>query len=188
MKKSPIRRTLVAATAALSLVPATLPYAQAAIVDTPVVLSAATRAAQIEKLQTTLQRADVAAQLEQLGVDADAVTQRVLQFGHPLSGSRKETVTDSRIGGPLSPCRELSLDAPNQPAPFPFHLHESRKCRRQAQTRGIARVDPPDQRLYDSFIHFPSEPAPGKRRDALIVRGPSPWHEVLRRGPQFARR
>lgn len=77
MKKSPIRRTLVAATAALSLVPATLPYAQAAIVDTPVVLSAATRAAQIEKLQTTLQRADVAAQLEQLGVDADVVTQRV---------------------------------------------------------------------------------------------------------------
>lgn len=77
MKKSPIRRTLVAVSAALTLVPASLPYAQAAIVDTPVVLSSAARAAQLEKLQATLQRAEVAAQLEQLGVSTDVVTQRV---------------------------------------------------------------------------------------------------------------
>jgi hypothetical protein len=77
MKTSPFRRGLVAATAALALVPATLPYAQAEIVDTPVVLSAASRTAQLDKLEATLQRADVAAQLEQFGVGADAVQQRL---------------------------------------------------------------------------------------------------------------
>lgn len=77
MKSTPVRRVLVSLTAALALVPATLPYAQAEILDTPAVLAAASRAAQLDKVQATLQRADVAAQLEQLGVSPEAVGERV---------------------------------------------------------------------------------------------------------------
>ncbi len=77
MPHSRLRRTLVSVTASLALVPTTLPYAHAAIIDTPAALSAASRVDQVQKLQATLQRADVAAQLEQFGVSAEQVAERV---------------------------------------------------------------------------------------------------------------
>lgn len=77
MPHSRLRRTLVSLTASLALMPAMLPYAHAEIIDTPVALSAASRGDQVQKLQATLQRADVAAQLEQFGVSAEQVAERV---------------------------------------------------------------------------------------------------------------
>ncbi len=77
MPHSRLRQTLVSVTASLALLPATLPYAHAEIIDTPAALSATSRIDQVQKLQATLQRADVAAQLEQFGVSADQVTERV---------------------------------------------------------------------------------------------------------------
>lgn len=77
MPTTPARRLLVSLTAALVLVPASLPYARAEIVDTPAVLSAVARDAQLARVQATLQRAEVAAQLERLGVEPSMVEQRV---------------------------------------------------------------------------------------------------------------
>jgi hypothetical protein len=83
MSQSRLRRTLVTITASLALVPVSLPYAQAEIIDTPAALGATThdaqlqRDAQLEKVEQTLHRADVAAQLEQLGVSAEQVAERV---------------------------------------------------------------------------------------------------------------
>jgi hypothetical protein len=77
MPQSRLRRTLVSLTASLALAPAMLPYAQAEIIDTPAVLGATTRGEQLLKVRDTLQRDDVAAQLEQLGVSADSITERV---------------------------------------------------------------------------------------------------------------
>ena len=54
MKSNPVRRALTSLTAALVLVPASLPYAQAEIVDTPAVLAAVSREAQVDRLQATL--------------------------------------------------------------------------------------------------------------------------------------
>ncbi len=77
MPQSRLCRTLVAVSASLALVPTVLPYAQAQIIDTPAVLAATTRGAHLDAVHATLQRDDVAAQLEQLGVDAASVAQRV---------------------------------------------------------------------------------------------------------------
>ena len=77
MSQSRLRRTLVSLTASLALAPALLPYAQAEIIDTPTVLGATTRDEQLNKVQDTLRRKDVAAQLEQLGVSAEMVAERV---------------------------------------------------------------------------------------------------------------
>lgn len=77
MPQSRLRRTLVSITASLALVPAVLPYAQAEIIDTPAALGQTTRDAQLDRVQETLRRQDVAAQLEQLGVSADMVAERV---------------------------------------------------------------------------------------------------------------
>ncbi len=77
MSQSRLRRTLVSLTASLALAPALLPYAQAEIIDTPTVLGATTRDEQLNKVQDTLRRKDVAAQLEQLGVSAERVAERV---------------------------------------------------------------------------------------------------------------
>jgi hypothetical protein len=77
MPQSRLRRTLVSITASLALVPAMLPYAQAEIIDTPAVLGATTRDEQLHRVQDTLRRQDVATQLEQLGVSAEMVAERV---------------------------------------------------------------------------------------------------------------
>lgn len=77
MPQSRLRRTLVSITASLALAPAVLPYAQAEIIDTPSVLGATTRHEQMQKVQDTLSRRDVAAQLEHLGVSAEMVSERV---------------------------------------------------------------------------------------------------------------
>jgi hypothetical protein len=77
MPQSRLRRTLVSLTASLALAPTMLPYAQAEIIDTPAALGQLTRDARMEKVQETLRRQDVAAQLEQLGVSADMVVERV---------------------------------------------------------------------------------------------------------------
>jgi len=77
MPQSRLHRTLVSVTASLALVPAVLPYAHAEIIDTPTVLTATTRGEQLRKVEATLQRQDVAAQLEQLGVSAERVAERV---------------------------------------------------------------------------------------------------------------
>jgi len=77
MSQSRLRRTLVSITASLALAPAMLPYAQAEIIDTPAVLAATTRDAQLHKVHDTLRRQDVATQLEQLGVSAEMVAERV---------------------------------------------------------------------------------------------------------------
>jgi hypothetical protein len=77
MPQSRLRRTLVSITASLALAPALMPYAQAEIIDTPAVLGATTRQEQMQKLQDTLARQDVANQLEQLGVSAEMVSERV---------------------------------------------------------------------------------------------------------------
>jgi hypothetical protein len=77
MPQSRLRRTLVSITASLALAPAMLPYAQAEIIDTPAVLAATTRDEQLHKVQDILRRQDVATQLEQLGVSAEMVAERV---------------------------------------------------------------------------------------------------------------
>jgi hypothetical protein len=77
MSQSRLRRTLVSITASLALVPAVMPYAQAEIIDTPAALTQVTREAQLHRVQDTLGRQDVAAQLEQLGVSAEMVAERV---------------------------------------------------------------------------------------------------------------
>lgn len=77
MNIRPLRRTLVVATAALALVPASLPYAQAEIIDTPAVLEASTRDAQLDRIHATLARAEVATQLERMGVSPERVDERI---------------------------------------------------------------------------------------------------------------
>jgi hypothetical protein len=99
MKPTPLRRVLVSLSAALALVPASLPYAQAEIVDTPAVLAAASRAAQLDKVQATLQRAEVAAQLEQLGVSPEAVDQRVQAMTDAELQSFAERLEQAPAGG-----------------------------------------------------------------------------------------
>jgi hypothetical protein len=68
---------LVTISASLALVPATLPYAQAEIIDTPTVLAESSRSEPLQRVEATLQRADVAAQLEQFGVSPALVAERV---------------------------------------------------------------------------------------------------------------
>lgn len=99
MKNRPFRRTLVAATAALALVPATLPYAQAEIIDTPAVLEAGARDAEIGRIQATLQRAEVAAQLERLGVSAAQVDERVRAMTDAELRSFAERLDQAPAGG-----------------------------------------------------------------------------------------
>lgn len=99
MKNHPFRRTLVVATATLALVPASLPYAQAEIIDTPVVLDAAAREAQIEKIHATLDRAEVAAQLAQLGVSPERVDERVQAMTDAELRSFAERLDQAPAGG-----------------------------------------------------------------------------------------
>lgn len=99
MKPNPIRRALTSLTAALVLVPASLPYAQAEIVDTPAVLAAASRAVQVDRLQATLQRADVAAQLERLGVDTEMVDRRVQAMTDAELQAFVERIDQAPAGG-----------------------------------------------------------------------------------------
>lgn len=99
MKNHPFRRTLVVATAALALVPASLPYAQAEIIDTPAVLETAARDAQVEKIHATLQRAEVAAQLERLGVSPERIDQRVQAMTDAELRSFAERLDQAPAGG-----------------------------------------------------------------------------------------